>query len=504
MKTDLIGKIFGKYKVLDYAYTKDHKSYWKCEDKQGNILNIARENLKPIYGRKFVEDEIVGTKIWKLSVLYENEGKFVSTFHCKCDCGQECNVSGWKLRNGFIHSCGDCDHSGEEYNEIKILEKVGSRRFKCKCPYCGKLFISDYGSIKLGRTRSCGCLDVKPMDLTGIRFGKLTVVEKTKKKYNDINIWKCKCDCGTECNVIETNLLYGYATSCGCSLNISKHDNEVIEYISTIIDDEPVIVNENFYYEKYNVEISYNDCEYMASYGSSCADRAENYCNSKFLRAKEEGIHLINIFDTDWRNNREGIKYYLRRIFLPKKKININDCTIERLSKHDSKPFTYKYGLHHINKVSKFNYGVLYNGELLAIMIFDWRRNHNVDKSIYTIMDYVIKDGYEIEGMYKKVLEVFVKEHRVTSFEVFSDNDYDDGSIWEELGFEYVTSEIPKSFWELHGEAHNGILCRPFYLKNKYPQLYEQAEGSIEDYIMSHLGARKVFRSGTTKWIKRY
>ena len=56
----------------------------------------------------------------------------------------------------------------------------------------------------------------KLKDLTGKRFGKLTVLERAESK-NGRTYWKCKCDCGNELNVIASNLLRGNTKSCGCS-----------------------------------------------------------------------------------------------------------------------------------------------------------------------------------------------------------------------------------------------------------------------------------------------
>ena len=41
-------------------------------------------------------------------------------------------------------------------------------------------------------------------------------------------------------------------------------------------------------------------------------------------------------------------------------------------------------------------------------------------------------------------------------------------------------------------------------LKGKYPELYEQAIGSKENYIMSNLGYFKVYGCGNILWEKTY
>ena len=55
------------------------------------------------------------------------------------------------------------------------------------------------------------------IDLTGKRFGRLTVVEKTVATNKSTNArWLCKCDCGNEITVLGTTLRRGESKSCGC------------------------------------------------------------------------------------------------------------------------------------------------------------------------------------------------------------------------------------------------------------------------------------------------
>lgn len=52
-------------------------------------------------------------------------------------------------------------------------------------------------------------------DLTGKRFGRLTVIKsggKVKKKW----MWICKCDCGNEKSICDYSLRKGVTKSCGC------------------------------------------------------------------------------------------------------------------------------------------------------------------------------------------------------------------------------------------------------------------------------------------------
>jgi hypothetical protein len=55
----------------------------------------------------------------------------------------------------------------------------------------------------------------KTVDLTGMRFGRLTVIGKTRSSSGRV-AWNCKCDCGNETTPLTTSLLKGHSQSCGC------------------------------------------------------------------------------------------------------------------------------------------------------------------------------------------------------------------------------------------------------------------------------------------------
>lgn len=55
------------------------------------------------------------------------------------------------------------------------------------------------------------------IDLTGQKFGRLTVVERSgKAKHGDSAKWICRCECGETIVAISRNLKSGNTKSCGC------------------------------------------------------------------------------------------------------------------------------------------------------------------------------------------------------------------------------------------------------------------------------------------------
>jgi hypothetical protein len=75
----------------------------------------------------------------------------------------------------------------------------------------------------------------KFIDLTGQRFGRLVVIEKTeeRKKYSGNIIWLCECDCGNFTKADTNSLKREHTKSCGClvvELNRERAKNNRKEY----------------------------------------------------------------------------------------------------------------------------------------------------------------------------------------------------------------------------------------------------------------------------------
>lgn len=73
---------------------------------------------------------------------------------------------------------------------------------------------------------------MKKLELVGLKFGKLKVISELKERnLHGKVLFKCKCDCGKEVNVIGSKLKNGWSKSCSClqketTSNRSKIDNK--------------------------------------------------------------------------------------------------------------------------------------------------------------------------------------------------------------------------------------------------------------------------------------
>jgi len=56
----------------------------------------------------------------------------------------------------------------------------------------------------------------KFIDLTGQRFGRLTVLKRQANNKHNSEMWLCQCDCGNKKVIIGFDLKRGHTKSCGC------------------------------------------------------------------------------------------------------------------------------------------------------------------------------------------------------------------------------------------------------------------------------------------------
>lgn len=193
---------------------------------------------------------MTGQKFGRLTVV-ERAGSIrgLAAWLCRCECGGEVVVPGASLRSGNTSSCGCInrdnmrnnakDLTGQRFGKLTVLKRQGSNRhgkatWLCQCD-CGMQSVVATGQLTSGMTQSCGCLTGRPggfLDLTGKRFGKLTVIELTDKHWDGCNVWRCKCDCGNETEQPARALSSGGRISCGCAILEAIHEKNTTHGMS--------------------------------------------------------------------------------------------------------------------------------------------------------------------------------------------------------------------------------------------------------------------------------
>ena len=167
--------------------------------------------------------ELTGQTFAKLTVIKFARRKGKDNFWlCQCDCGNEVEVSTTHLRSGGTKSCGclrlSSDKSGKKYGRLTVISRIEKKKkgptiWLCKCDCGNEIEVSnDSLYFKI----SCGCLSKEQQpDLTGQRFEKLVVLSLLDSEKEN-RMWLCKCDCGNETKASTGKLTSNIKKSCGC------------------------------------------------------------------------------------------------------------------------------------------------------------------------------------------------------------------------------------------------------------------------------------------------
>lgn len=224
-----------------------------------------------------MQRDLTGQRFGRLVVVSQiatsrnDHKKPARLWHCRCDCGNEIDVPTSHLTSGVKKSCGclqrdnairaatseevldrrrkrpttwvliDPDGNPHKIDDFPDWAKENYRYFypddTDSSTAAAKIvarFYTNYRVMRTGKNvnpyhfRGWG-IDMdktgdpqQPIknkddyDLTGKRFGRLTVVSKTGRRENATVIWQCRCDCGKTVFAKASLLKDGHVKSCGC------------------------------------------------------------------------------------------------------------------------------------------------------------------------------------------------------------------------------------------------------------------------------------------------
>ena len=242
---DLTNRIFGKLKAIRPTQDRDHNYVvWECICECGNTHYVRSGNLLigsvqscGCQGKgKWKALDLTGKKFGLLTAMEPTgeKDKKSNIWECYCDCGNIAYFSARDLKQKGKKSCGCLDTSGitdltgEKFGMLTVIEKTEKREhntvvWKCKCDCGNETFVTSRDLIH-HRKMSCGCGNKSKKDLTGQKFGLLTAIEPTNERDGSNVVWKCKCDCGNETFASTTALTSGGKKSCGCLLKATRRN----------------------------------------------------------------------------------------------------------------------------------------------------------------------------------------------------------------------------------------------------------------------------------------
>lgn len=166
---------------------------------------------------------------------------------------------------------------------------------------------------------------MRTIDLIGQKFGKLTVIDKTRNGNKPRPRWVCKCECGNIINTPTTNsLTSGNTKSCGC---IKPETSKYLNYSHGMSKSKFYIIwcnmikrcaHHEAYYENIEVCDSWKSFEnfkkdmldtYIEGLSIERKDITKGYCpeNCTWINISEQSYNKRNTIFVDYKNDKMSL-----------------------------------------------------------------------------------------------------------------------------------------------------------------------------------------------------
>jgi hypothetical protein len=114
------------------------------------------------------------------------------------------------------------DISGQKFGKLTVIDIAGKNyagayEWNCQCD-CGQPIAVSGVDLRNGTQLSCGCgrWFNGPKDLSGQKFNRLRAINLAGQDNNGVYLWNCVCGCGRAVVVKAPSLLGEKIRHCGC------------------------------------------------------------------------------------------------------------------------------------------------------------------------------------------------------------------------------------------------------------------------------------------------
>lgn len=246
--------------------------------------------------------------------------------------------------------------------------------------------------------------------------------------------------------------------------------------------------------------------------------RAKAYKNKHLEKLKfieGDGIHLIQIFEDEWKLKREIVESRIKNVLnLTENKIFARKCEIKVISNKEAKKFCYQNHLQG-SEDAQVSIALVFENEIVQCMTFiDINRRINGNKiypnGIYENIRSCSKIGYNVVGGFERILKYFEENYSPKQIVSFADRNWSTmlkSPIYLKLGFDFVGSTEPAFFGmkSYQKRLHRGNFTKP-KMRKMNPELFEGIPDKelTQEKMMSMLGYDRVWNSGNLKFVKNY
>lgn len=222
----------------------------------------------------------------------------------------------------------------------------------------------------------------------------------------------------------------------------------------------------------------------------------KNYHLNKTKECQENGIHLIHIWERDWKNNHDIVKNRLKSKLGVSDKVYARKCQIKELGTKEAADFLNEYHIQGSCPAS-VRYGLTLDGDIKVVMTFGKSR---YDKDVdYELLRYCT-DGCSVVGGASKMFSKFLKNHDDAETIVsYSDNMWNAGKLYEVLGFNKDSVSPPAPWYTKDFVSFESRIQNQKHKLEKKLESFDPTLTAWDNLINN--GYDRVWDCGSTKWV---
>ena len=234
--------------------------------------------------------------------------------------------------------------------------------------------------------------------------------------------------------------------------------------------------------------------EYDGLFWHSEIFKNQNYHFEKKNVCSSKGIHLVQIFESEWIHKNQIVKSRVSNLLGFSKKIYARKCEIVPvISDFDFMNDNHIQGY----ATSSIRLGLQYDNELVAVMSFGKPRYSR--KYQWELIRYSNKCNTTVVGGASKLLASFEKTYTPTSIISYSDRRWNTGNLYKMLGFSLERTNSPGYYYT----DFQSLYTRYQFQKSKLEHVLENYSSELSEVEnMKNNGFVRLFDSGQDVFVK--
>jgi len=229
-----------------------------------------------------------------------------------------------------------------------------------------------------------------------------------------------------------------------CSIEFILSDSFI-----KVINPELIIRVRGLVNEESSEEIGENLPEYVKENLSGEVGENHTGADSENLPEDVQNLKTVTLYEDLWHTKGDIVRNRLLAILGRGEAIFARKCAVIKLNRDVAAGFLDK---NHLLGYStcKYRYGLVYNREIVAVATFSASRPMKRGEVIvdsYEWVRYANLGSKRVVGGMGKIMNHFVKEHRVQEIMSYADIDWGDGDVYRKLGFTLVGETLPIEFY---------------------------------------------------------